>query len=142
MNENISESESTRTWSIVKLVFLLICVGIGLLAWQSDTGDGNGMIWGWIVAGFGGLPSAMKTFFHRSDSEKAVADAHVRVDPENGCMYEVMWFVFALVFSFVFAPVAAVWFIIKNISKIVSNTNFLKKERPLRDNLLLELQGA
>lgn len=112
-------------------------------AWLGDTSnDGNGMIWGWIIAGFGGLPSAMKTFFHRSEAEKAVADAHVRLDAENGCMYEVVWFVLALVFSFVFAPVAAVWFIIKNISKIISNSNFLKKERPLRDNLLMELQGA
>lgn len=143
MNANISESEATRRWSIVKLIFLLICVFIGLAAWLGDTSsDGNGMIWGWIIAGFGGLPSAMKTFFHRSDSEKAVADAHIRVDAENGCMYEVMWFVIALVFSFVFAPVAAVWFIIKNISKIISSSNFLRKERPLRDNLLLELQGV
>ena len=143
MNANIAESESTRTWSIVKLVFLLICVFIGLAAWLGDTSsDGNGMIWGWIIAGFGGLPSALKTFFHRSEAEKAVADVHTRIDPENGCMQEVIWFIMALVFSFVFAPVAAVWFIIKNISKIISNTNFLNKERPLRDNLLMELQGA
>ena len=108
---------------------------------SGDTGDGNGHIWGWIIAGFGGLPSALKTFFHRSEAEKAVADIHTRVDPENGCMQEIIWFILALVFSFVFAPIAAVWFIIKNTSKIISNTNFLNKERPLRDNLVLELQG-
>ena len=141
MNSNIAESEKTRTWSIVKLVFLLICVMIGWVAWSGDTGDGNGHIWGWIIAGFGGLPSALKTFFHRSEAEKAVADIHTRVDPENGCMQEIIWFILALVFSFVFAPIAAVWFIIKNSSKIISNTNFLNKERPLRDNLVLELQG-
>jgi hypothetical protein len=56
-------------------------------------------------------------------------------------MQEIIWFILALVFSFVFAPIAAVWFIIKNTSKIISNTNFLNKERPLRDNLVLELQG-
>ena len=142
MNANISESESTRTWSIVKLVFLLVCVFIGWVAWSGDTVDGNGHIWGWIIAGFGGLPSAMKMAFHRSDSEKAVADAHIRVDAENGCMYEIVWFVVAVVLSFAFAPIAAVWFIIKNTLKIISTSNFLNKERPLRDNLILELQGA
>jgi len=142
MNANIAESESTRNWSVVKLIFLLICVLIGLAAWSGDTGNGNGHIWGWIIAGLGGLPSAMKTAFHRSDAEKAAADIHVRVDAENGCMYEVMWFFIALVFSFALAPIAAVWYIIKNTLKIISNNNFLKKERPLRDNLILELQGA
>jgi hypothetical protein len=142
MNANIAESESTRNWSVVKLIFLLVCVLIGLAAWSGDTGNGNGHIWGWIIAGLGGLPSAMKTAFHRSESEKAVADAHIRVDAENGCIYEVMWFIVALVFSFALAPVAAIWYIIKNTLKIISNNNFLKKERPLRDNLILELQGA
>lgn len=142
MNANIAESESTRNWSVVKLIFLLVCVLIGLAAWSGDTGNGNGHIWGWIIAGLGGLPSAMKTAFHRSESEKAVADAHIRVDAENGCIYEVMWFIVALVFSFALAPIAAIWYIIKNTLKIISNNNFLKKERPLRDNLILELQGA
>lgn len=142
MNANIAESESTRNWSVVKLIFLLVCVLIGLAAWSGDTGNDNGHIWGWIIAGLGGLPSAMKTAFHRSESEKAVADAHIRVDAENGCIYEVMWFIVALVFSFALAPIAAIWYIIKNTLKIISNNNFLKKERPLRDNLILELQGA
>ena len=72
MNANIAESEPTRNWSVVKLIFLLVCVLIGLAAWSGDTGNGNGHIWGWIIAGLGGLPSAMKTAFHRSESEKAV----------------------------------------------------------------------
>ena len=142
MNANISESESTRTWAIVKLVLLVVCVIIGWVAWNGDTGDGNGHIWGWIIAGFGGLPSAMKKAFHRTQSQKDIADIHTRIDPENGCMQEIIWFVVAVVLSFAFAPIIAVWFIIANTSKIISSTNFLNKERPLRDDLVAELRGV
>lgn len=140
MQKQISESESTRTWAWVKLIFLLICIGFAWMVYSSSTNNDQ-IIAAWIIAGFGGLPSAMRMAFHRSEPDKALMDLHTRVDPGNGCMQEIIWFIVALLLSFAFAPIMAVVFVFKNLSLIISNSNFLKDERVRYANLVQELQG-
>lgn len=141
MTKQIADSESTRTWAWVKLIFLLICLGAGWMLYM-DAHNNDNVVAAWIIAGFGGLPSSIKMFFRRTAAQNAVADLHTRIDPGNGCMQEIIWFIVAVIFSFAFAPIAAIVFVFKNISLIVSSNNYLKKERPLYANLVQELQGA
>ena len=135
--ENIAVNKKTKIWSIVKLIFLLFFMFIGLLLFLSDP---NYAMNAWICAGIGGLPSALKTFMTRSAEEKLVDEAMSRVDPGEGCFQQIIAFFVKIIFAFVFAPVAAIWFTIKNIISITKSSRAIKADQEDYDTILLRMQ--
>ena len=135
--ENIAANKKTKTWSIVKLIFLLFFMFIGLSLFLSDP---NYAMNAWICAGIGGLPSALKTFMTRSAEEKLVDEAMSRVDPNEGCFQQIIFFFVRIIFAFVFAPVAAIWFTIKNIIAITKSSRAIKADQEDYDTIQLRMQ--
>ena len=126
LSDNIASNIKTRIWSIIKLLFLLFFLSIGLMIYFSNPND---IMNAWIYAGIGGLPSALKTFVTRSAEEKWADEAMSRVDPGEGCFQQMMAFVIKLIFAFVFAPVAAIWFTVKNCIAIAKSSRAIKSDR-------------
>lgn len=136
--ENIAANKKKKTWSIVKLVFLLFFILIGLIMFLSDP---NSAMDAWICAGIGGLPSALKTFMTRSTEEKLVDEAMSRIDPGEGCTQQIMGLLVGAVFAVLLAPVAAIWFTIKNILAIVRSNRAIQADQEDYDTIQLRMQG-
>ena len=136
--ENIAANKKKKTWSIVKLVFLLFFILIGLIIYLSDP---NSAMDAWICAGIGGLPSALKTFMTRSTEEKLVDEAMSRIDPGEGCTQQIMGLLVGAVFAVLLAPVAAIWFTIKNILAIVRSNRAIQADQEDYDTIQLRMQG-
>ena len=124
--ENIAANKKTRVWSIIKLIFLLFFMSIGLMIYLSNPND---LMNAWIYAGLGGLPSALKTFVTRSAEEKWADEAMSRVNPSEGCFQQMVAFIIKIIFAFVFAPVAAIWFTIKNSIAIAKSARAIKADQ-------------
>ena len=124
--ENIAANKKTKAWSIIKLIFLLLFMSIGLMIYLSNPND---IMNAWIYAGLGGLPSALKTFVTRSAEEKWADEAMSRVNPSEGCFQQIVAFIIKIIFAFVFAPVAAIWFTIKNTIAIVKSSRAIKADQ-------------
>ena len=137
LSENIAANKKTKTWSIIKLTFLLFFMFIGLGLFMTDP---NYAMNAWICAGIGGLPSALKTFMTRSAEEKLVDEAMSRVDPNEGCFQQIVFFFVRIIFAFVFAPVAAIWFTIKNIIAITKCSRAIKADQEDYDTILSRMQ--
>lgn len=135
--ENIAANKKTKIWSIVKLIFLLFFMLIGLMIYASNPND---IMNAWIYAGIGGLPSALKTFVTRSAEEKWADEAMSRIDPGEGCFQQIVAFIIKIIFAFVFAPVAAVWFIIKNTIAIIKSSRAIKVDREDYDTIQARMQ--
>ena len=135
--ENIAANKKTKIWSIIKLIFLLFFMLIGLMIYASNPND---IMNAWIYAGIGGLPSALKTFVTRSAEEKWADEAMSRVDPGEGCFQQMVAFIIKIIFAFVFAPVAAVWFIIKNTIAIIKSSRAIKADREDYDTIQARMQ--
>ena len=110
-------------------------IGLGLFMT-----DPNYAMNAWICAGIGGLPSALKTFMTRSAEEKLVDEAMSRVDPNEGCFQQIVFFFVKIIFAFVFAPVAAIWFTIKNIIAITKCSRAIKADQEDYDTILSRMQ--
>ena len=137
LDENIAANKKKKTWSIVKLVFLLFFILIGLIMLLSDP---NSAMNAWICAGIGGLPSALKTFMTRSAEEKLVDEAMSRVDPGEGLFQQLVAFLVKIIFAFLLAPVAAIWFTIKNILAIIKSSRAIKADQEDYDAIQLLMQ--
>lgn len=137
LDENIAANKKTKTWAIIKLIFLLFFMFIGLGLFMTDP---NYAMNAWICAGIGGLPSALKTFMTRSAEEKLVDEAMSRVDPNEGCFQQIVFFFVKIIFAFVFAPVAAIWFTIKNIIAITKCSRAIKADQEDYDTILSRMQ--
>lgn len=135
--ENITANKKTKIWSIIKLIFLLFFMFIGLMIYASNPND---IMNAWIYAGIGGLPSALKTFVTRSAEEKWADEAMSRVNPGEGCFQQMVAFIIKIIFAFVFAPVAAVWFIIKNTIAIIKSSRAIKADREDYDTIQARMQ--
>lgn len=126
LSENIATNRKARVWAIVKLVFLLFFLLIGLAIYFSDPKE---LVNAWIYAGIGGLPSALKSSFKESAEERAASAALSKIDPEEGCFQDIVGYLVKFLFALALAPIAAVWFTIKNIITIVKCTNALKSDK-------------
>ena len=135
--ENIAANKKTRVWSIVKLVFLLFFMSIGLVMYFSDP---ENIINAWIFVGFGGLPSALKNFVTRSAEEKFADEVISRVDPNEGCFQQMLAFVIKIIFAFLLAPVATIWFTIKNSIAIAKSNSAIKADQEDYDTILSQMQ--
>lgn len=135
--ENIAANKKTKAWSIVKLIFLLFFMAIGLMMYLSNPND---IMNAWIYAGLGGLPSALKNFVTRSAEEKWADEAMSRVDPGEGCFQQMVAFIIKIIFAFVFAPVAAIWFIIKNSIAIAKSSRAIKADQEDYDTIQSRMQ--
>ncbi len=138
LSENIAVNKKAKTWSIVKLVFLLIFIFIGLTIFMS-TGD---IANAWIYAGIGGLPSALKTFMRRSAEERLADEAMSRVDPGEGCFQQMIGIIVKIIFAFLCAPIAAVWFTIKHIITITKTSKAIKDDQEDYDTIMSKMQVA
>ena len=137
LGENISTNKTTKFWSVVKLVFLLLFMSVGLMIYISSP---EHIMTAWIIAGIGGLPSALKNFVTRSAEEKWADEIVTRVDPNEGCFQQMFAFFFKVAFAFLLAPVAAIWFTIKNIVAIVKSSRAIKADQADYDTILLRMQ--
>lgn len=135
--ENIAANKKTKAWSIVKLIFLLFFMSIGLMMYLSNPND---IMNAWIYAGLGGLPSALKTFVTRSAEEKWADEAMSRVNPSEGCFQQMVAFIIKIIFAFVFAPVAAIWFTIKNSIAIAKSSRAIKADQEDYDTIQSRMQ--
>ncbi|WP_373278735.1 TonB family protein [Bacteroides gallinarum] len=135
--ENIAANKKTKVWSIVKLIFLLFFMSIGLMMYLSNPND---IMNAWIYAGLGGLPSALKTFVTRSAEEKWADEAMSRVNPSEGCFQQMVAFIIKIIFAFVFAPVAAIWFTIKNSIAIAKSSRAIKADQEDYDTIQSRMQ--
>lgn len=138
LDENIAANKKIKFWSIVKLVFLLFFIFIGLAMYFSNPGD---WMSAWIVAGIGGLPSALKNFVTRSAEEKWADEIVTRVDPGEGCFQQMLAFVIKVIFAFLLAPVGAIWFTIKNSIAIAKSGRAIKADQEDYDTILARMQG-
>lgn len=132
LEENITANRKTKIWSIVKLIFLLFFMFIGIMIYVSNPND---IMNAWIYAGIGGLPSSLKTFMTRSAEEKWADEAMSRVNPSEGCFQQMVAFIIKVIFAFVFAPVAAIWFTIKNSIAIVKSSRAIKADQEDYDTI-------
>ena len=137
LEENIAANKKAKVWSVVKLIFLLFFMSLGLMIYLSDPND---LVNAWIYAGIGGLPSALKNFVTRSAEEKWADEAMSRVDPGEGCFQQMLAFAIKVIFAFLLAPVAAIWFIIKNSITIAKSSRAIKEDREDCDTILLRMQ--
>ena len=135
--ENIAANKKTKIWSIVKLIFLLFFMLIGLMMYLSNPND---IMNAWIYAGIGGLPSALKTFVTRSAEEKWADEAMSRVNPGEGCFQQMVAFIIKIIFALVFAPVAAIWFTIKNSIAIAKSSRAIKADQEDYDTIQSRMQ--
>lgn len=135
--ENIAANKKTKAWSIVKLIFLLFFMSIGLMMYLSNPND---IMNAWIYAGLGGLPSALKTVVTRSAEEKWADEAMSRVNPSEGCFQQMVAFIIKIIFAFVFAPVAAIWFTIKNSIAIAKSSRAIKADQEDYDTIQSRMQ--
>ncbi len=135
--DNIAANKKTKAWSIVKLIFLLFFMSIGLMMYLSNPND---IMNAWIYAGLGGLPSALKTFVTRSAEEKWADEAMSRVNPSEGCFQQIIAFIIKIIFAFVFAPVAAIWFTIKNSIAIAKSSRAIKADQEDYDTIQSRMQ--
>ena len=134
--ENIAANKKTKVWSIVKLIFLLFFMFIGLSIFMST----NDIMNAWIYAGIGGLPSALKNFVTRSAEEKWADEAMSRIDPGEGCFQQIVAFIIKIIFAFLLAPIAAIWFVIKNSIAIAKSSRAIKADQADYDAILLRMQ--
>lgn len=137
LTENIAVNKKAKKWAVIKLVFLLFFIFIGLGMYLTDP---NYLMNAWITAGIGGLPSALKNFVTRSAEEKLVDEAMSRVDPGEGCFQQILFFIVKIVFAFLLAPVAAIWFTIKNIITITKTKRAIKEDQEDYDTIQMRMQ--
>ena len=136
--ENIEANKKTKVWAIIKLIFLLFFMSLGLMMYISNPSD---IMNPWIYGGLGGLPSALKTFVTRSTEERLADEAMSRVNPTDGCIQQLLAFFIKVIFAFVFAPVAAIWFTIKNSIAIAKASRAIKADQEDYDAIQLRMQG-
>lgn len=134
--ENIAANKKTKVWAIVKLIFLLFFMFIGLSIFMST----NDIMNAWIYAGIGGLPSALKNFVTRSAEEKWADEAMSRIDPGEGCFQQIVAFIIKIIFAFLLAPIAAIWFVIKNSIAIAKSSRAIKADQADYDAIRLRMQ--
>lgn len=109
--KTVDDSEQTITWSKVKLIANGASILLGIVVLLS----GGPFFTAWIIAGLGGIPSTFKNFGHRTQEERIADEIHSRVDPEDGCMYWIMGIFVRIAIVLLLAPIAAIYFIIKNL---------------------------
>lgn len=113
--ENIEIYKKEISWSKIKLAFLIFFLVLGIIIYINDK---NQAMTAWIIAGIGGIPSIAKGVFKKSAEEKAMDTFMIRTNAEDGCLQMLFAFLFRLVLTMLLAPIAAIFFCIKNWANI------------------------
>ena len=126
METNIAHLKSTKRWSCVKFIVLLIILLIAVSVWQSNPNNTDTIISAWIVAAIGGFFSTM-SLMKRSESEKAADDLYTKLNPSDGLMNEGMGCVMRIILALVFAPFYTIGYTIKHLIRWISSSSSLSK---------------
>ena len=115
LSERIEAYKKEISWSQIKLVLLIVFLVLGLIIYINDHNNG---LTAWIIAGIGGIPSVAKGVFKKSPEERAMDTFMVRTNAEDGCLQMLFIFIVRIALTILFAPLAAIFFCIKNWSNI------------------------
>lgn len=133
LSGNIEGYKKEISWSKIKLVVLIVFLVLGLVIYISDK---NNVMTAWIIAGIGGIPSIAKGVFKKSAEEKAMDTFMVRTNAEDGCLQMLFAFIFRLALTMLLAPIAAIFFCIKNWASISKCQTALEKDQAVYNKLV------
>lgn len=133
LSENIEGYKKEISWSKIKLVFLVVFLVLGIFIYISDK---NQAMTAWIIAGIGGIPSIAKGVFKKSAEEKAMDTFMVRTNAEDGCLQMLFAFLFRLALTMLLAPIAAIFFCIKNWANISKCQTALDRDQAAYNRLV------
>lgn len=122
LSENIEGYEKEISWSTIKLVLLIVFLVFGVIIYFADKDNG---LMAWFVAGIGGIPSVAKGVFKKRAEEKAMDEFMIRTNAEDGCLQMLFAFLARIALTMLLAPIAAIFFIIKNLTTISKSKSAL-----------------
>lgn len=124
LSEHIEGYEKEISWSTIKLVLLIVFLVIGIIIYIADKDNG---LMAWFVAGIGGIPSVAKGVFKKRAEEKVMDEFMIRTNAEDGCLQMLFAFLIRIALTMLLAPIAAIFFIIKNLTTISNSKSALAK---------------
>lgn len=107
-----------KVWAMIKCIFVLVFMILGLCIWQS-TGD---VMNAWIYAGIGGIPSAFK-------STSSTSVRVINGDIIDTLFYPVMFFLIRLIIIIALAPITAFFLVIINLVAYFKSSGAQKKAK-------------
>jgi hypothetical protein len=139
LSERIEAYKKEISWSQIKLVLLIVFLVLGLFIYISDPNNG---FTAWVVAGIGGIPSVAKGVFKKSPEERVMDEFMVRTNAEDGCLQILFLFIFRVALTMLFAPLAAIFFCIKNFTNINKYKSALADDQATYDRIVSPARHA